>query len=90
MNCSHEVTLTKGFWIADTPVTQTLWEVVMDKNPSRFNGADRPVDNVSWNDAHGFIEKMNGLKAELKLSVSDRSAMGICLPGWKHHPILWG
>lgn len=30
----HEVTLTKGFWIADTPVTQALWEVAMGDNPS--------------------------------------------------------
>ena len=63
----HEVTLTKGFWIADTLVTQALWEVVMGKNPGHFSGADRPAENVSWDDAGVFIDKMNGLKAELKL-----------------------
>ena len=47
----HEVTLSKGFWIADTPVTQALWEAVMGENPSQFKGVDRPVEQVSWDDA---------------------------------------
>lgn len=34
----HEVTLSKGFWIADTTVTQALWQVIMGDNPSRFKG----------------------------------------------------
>ncbi|MBX9918197.1 MAG: SUMF1/EgtB/PvdO family nonheme iron enzyme [Nitrosomonas sp.] len=63
----HLVTLTKGFWIADTPVTQTLWQVIMGNNPSTFIGEENPVENVSWDDAQAFIAKMNGLKAELKL-----------------------
>ncbi|MCP5251080.1 MAG: formylglycine-generating enzyme family protein [Burkholderiales bacterium] len=62
----HPVTLTKGFWIADTPVTQALWLVVIGNNPSYFMG-DGPVENISWNDAQMFITKMNGMKAELKL-----------------------
>lgn len=63
----HQVTLTKGFWIADTPVTQALWQVIMGDNPSRFKGDEKPVENVSWDGAQAFISKMNGLKADLKL-----------------------
>jgi sulfatase modifying factor 1 len=63
----HEVTLTKGFWLADTPVTQALWEAVMGDNPSRFKGANRPVENIRWNEAQAFIRRMNGMKAELRL-----------------------
>ena len=29
----HEVTLSRGFWLADTTVTQALWEAVMGKIP---------------------------------------------------------
>jgi formylglycine-generating enzyme required for sulfatase activity len=63
----HQVTLTKGFWLADSTVTQALWGAVMGENPSRFKGTERPVENVSWKDAQAFIHKMNGMKPELKL-----------------------
>jgi sulfatase modifying factor 1 len=32
----HEVTLSEGYWLADTACTQALWQAVMGKNPSRF------------------------------------------------------
>jgi len=57
----HEVTLTQGFWLADTTVTQGLWEAVMGDNPSNFKGKNRPVEEVSWNDARKFIQKLNKL-----------------------------
>ena len=63
----HKVELTKGFWIAETTVTQALWQAVMDENPSRFKGDNNPVDSVSWEGAQRFIKKMNSLKPELKL-----------------------
>lgn len=32
----HEVTLTRGFWIGQTEVTQEQWQAVMGNNPSEF------------------------------------------------------
>ena len=32
----HEVTISRGFWLADTACTQALWQAVMGDNPSRF------------------------------------------------------
>ena len=65
----HEVTLTQGYWLADTACTQSLWAVVMGQNPSHFKDADRPVEEVSWEDTEVFIEKLNdhidGLKLRL-------------------------
>jgi formylglycine-generating enzyme required for sulfatase activity len=48
----HEVILTRGYWLGETPVTQALWVAVMGKNPSRFGGRRpddlaRPVEQVS-------------------------------------------
>ena len=44
----HFVTLSDGFWMFDTPVTQEFYEVVMGENPSRFVSPKRPVEQVSW------------------------------------------
>lgn len=64
----HEVTLTKGFWLADTTVTQALWLAVMDKNPSWFKKDDannHPVEEVSWDDVQVFIVKFNQLNPNI-------------------------
>jgi sulfatase modifying factor 1 len=37
----HRVTLTKGFWLGVTPVTQAQWQAVLGSNPSHFQGDDR-------------------------------------------------
>ncbi|MEM6342959.1 MAG: SUMF1/EgtB/PvdO family nonheme iron enzyme [Bacteroidota bacterium] len=48
------------FEIGRYPVTQGEWEVVMGTNPSHFKGGPRlPVEQVSWNDAEDFIQKLN-------------------------------
>ncbi len=65
----HEVRFTQGHWMFDTPVTQALWTAVMGDNPSQFKGADRPVECVSWDDAAAFLERINGLKPGLDLSL---------------------
>src|SRR5262249_41449612 len=44
----HNVSLSRGFWLADTPCTQTLWQAVMHTSPSWFKGPDLPVEHVSW------------------------------------------
>ncbi|MEZ4472651.1 MAG: formylglycine-generating enzyme family protein [bacterium] len=54
----HEVTLTRGFWLGDTPVTQALWRAVMGENPSRFEDMDRPVERVSWEEAVAFMSAL--------------------------------
>ncbi len=63
----HEVQLTRGFWLADTACTQDLWQAVMAANPSRFEGAQRPVDSVSWDDCQRFLKRVNERRPELAL-----------------------
>ncbi|NJK31541.1 MAG: SUMF1/EgtB/PvdO family nonheme iron enzyme [Deltaproteobacteria bacterium] len=55
----HIVTLTKGFWLADTPCTQALWQEVMGTNPSRFRAPLLPVERISWDDVQMFLETLN-------------------------------
>ena len=61
-----EVTLTQGFWLADSACTQALWTAVMGVNPSHFqDDPNLPVENVSWLDVQQFIEKLNTLFPDL-------------------------
>ncbi|MEI7870022.1 MAG: formylglycine-generating enzyme family protein [Candidatus Methylumidiphilus sp.] len=66
----HEVTLTLGYWLADSACTQALWSAVTGDNPSRFkDDANNPVEQISWNDVDKFIAQINqsvmGLDARL-------------------------
>jgi sulfatase modifying factor 1 len=64
---AHEVELTQLFWMAETPVTQTLWQATMGSNPSKFRGAERPVEQVSWEDCQQFLLRVNGAHPGLNL-----------------------
>ena len=55
----HRATLTKDFYIGQTEVTQAQWKAVMGTDPSNFKGDDLPVEQVSWNEAMEFCEKLN-------------------------------
>ncbi|WP_300675293.1 bifunctional serine/threonine-protein kinase/formylglycine-generating enzyme family protein [Desulfoluna sp.] len=57
----HRVTLSKGYYLQTTEVTQGQWKAVMGSNPSLFKncGDECPVEKVSWEDAQKFIRKLN-------------------------------
>jgi len=45
----RDVTLTRGFWIGQTPVTQAAYQRVRGINPSRFHkGGQLPAERVQW------------------------------------------
>lgn len=52
------VRLTRGFWMAQTETTQAVFRAIMGTNPSRFTGADRPVDSVTRSEAMLFAERL--------------------------------
>jgi len=63
----HPVTLTQGYWLADSACPQALWMAVMDKNPSKFqDDPNNPVENISWDQVQVFIERLNRMIPELK------------------------
>jgi formylglycine-generating enzyme required for sulfatase activity len=63
----HEVTISAGYWLGDTPVTQGLWDAVMGrgKNPSEFKSPERPVEWVSRQDCQGFMRAIEGVSPGL-------------------------
>jgi formylglycine-generating enzyme required for sulfatase activity len=54
----HSITLTKGFWLGQTLVTQNAYRRIMGKNISAFQGDLLPVDTVSWDAARAFCERV--------------------------------
>ncbi len=60
----HLVTLTQSFELGIHEVTQAQYQQVVRSNPSRFRGANNPVDTVSWDDATGFCRILSALPAE--------------------------
>ncbi len=55
----HRVCITKPFYLGVYEVTQEQYERVMDKNPSKFKGKDRPVEKVTWGDAMEFCRRLS-------------------------------
>jgi len=40
------------------PITQAQWQAVMGNNPSMFQGDKHPVEQVLWDEAIKFCEKL--------------------------------
>lgn len=53
------VTLTAGFWLGVTEVTQAQWTAVMGKNPSAHRGDNLPVESVTWTEAREFCRRLS-------------------------------
>ena len=86
----HTVTLTQGYWLADTTVTQALWHAVTGHNPSRFKDENRPVENIDWNDAQKFIEQLNSLKLDLKLCLPSEAQWEYACRAGNQTPFSFG
>jgi formylglycine-generating enzyme required for sulfatase activity len=63
----HSVTV-QPFFMGKYPVTQAQWRFVaqlrqvnkeLDPNPSNFKGDNRPVEQVSWEDAVEFCDRLS-------------------------------
>lgn len=68
----QEVTFGRDFYAGVYPVTQELYEKVMDNaNPSHFKGKHRPVEQVSWDKAKVFLDTLNGNREINKLFNDD-------------------
>ena len=54
----HEVTVS-SFFMGRYLVTQAQYQEIMGNNPANFKGNNRPVEQVSWNDAVNFCQKLS-------------------------------
>lgn len=58
------VTISRGFWLGKTEVTQGQWQALMGSNPSRFKGANLPVEWVSWDEAMEYARQLTERERE--------------------------
>jgi Uncharacterized conserved protein len=75
----HEVTLTRGFWLADTACTQALWLAVMGGNPSNFKGAELPVEYVDWYKVQKFFAQVGRKNFWFECAAADGGRVGVRL-----------
>lgn len=55
-----EVTLTRPYYVGIHEVTQKQWQAVMgEASPSKFQGDDLPVENITWAQARAFCAKLS-------------------------------
>jgi formylglycine-generating enzyme required for sulfatase activity len=57
----HLVRLSKGFLLSESECTQKDWVLLMTNNPSYFKGDLRPVEQVNWDEAMLFCERLTKL-----------------------------
>ena len=56
----HTVTIARGFWLGQTPVTQAAYIRVTGSNPSYFKGDNLPVEQVNWSEAKQYCLAIGG------------------------------
>jgi sulfatase modifying factor 1 len=77
----HQVHFSNGFWIAETQVTQALWQAVMGWNYSDHQSSQKlPVENVTWFDCIQFcnlLSKLEGFQPCFKLQKIQKDHLNI-------------
>jgi formylglycine-generating enzyme required for sulfatase activity len=59
----HTVTITRPFWVGAHEVTQSQYQAVTGTNPSYWQGAQRPVEQVTWNSAMAYCSALTSTEA---------------------------
>ncbi|MES9881321.1 MAG: formylglycine-generating enzyme family protein, partial [Sedimenticola sp.] len=86
----HTVRISRAFWLADSACSQALWEAVTGENPSKFKGAERPVEEVSWNDIEKFIAEVNSARPYLALRLPTEAEWEYACRAGSKNPFAFG
>jgi formylglycine-generating enzyme required for sulfatase activity len=75
----------QGFRVAQFEVTQTDYQKIMGDNPSRFPGPRRPVEQVSWQNAISFCERLTAKEREAGVIPADYAYALPTEAQWEHY-----
>lgn len=80
------------YYMGKYEVTQGQWQQIMGNNPSNFSGcgADCPVENVSWNDAQQFIQRLNQRSGKQYRLPTEAEWQFACTSGGKNEEYCGG
>ena len=80
----HRATITRGFFIQKTEVTQEQYRDIMQASPAGFGqcGGDCPVENVSWHDAIAYANALSR-KEGLAECYRDGVLSALACPGYR-------
>ena len=83
---AHIVTISKGYYLMENEVTQSLYERVVGDNPSFFKSDNRPVESVTWLDAVRFcnqLSKFEGLEQCYSINQDEVLWTSMSCNGWR-------
>ena len=58
----HEVRISKAYYLTKYETTQSAYQAIVGRNPSKFHGKANPVEKVNWRDAQSFCRKLGGMR----------------------------
>ncbi len=82
---AKEITISNSFYVSVNEVSQRLYEAVTNNNPSRVQSIELPVENVTWDNAVEFCNKLSqlqGLNSVYIITGADVT-MNISKNGWR-------
>ncbi|MGK7930343.1 MAG: SUMF1/EgtB/PvdO family nonheme iron enzyme [Microcystaceae cyanobacterium] len=85
----HEVTI-PAFAMGKFPITQAQYQAVMGENSSYFKGENRPVEQVSWEDADKFCQQLSEMTGKQYRLPSEAEWEYACCAASTEDPFYFG
>jgi formylglycine-generating enzyme required for sulfatase activity len=84
----HTLHLTRPYWLAETPITQAIWQQLCGAHPSKHHGPQLPVEGIAWASALRFcnlLSEQMGLEPAYELGEGTRALTHLNLEarGWR-------
>lgn len=81
---SHLVHLSQGYWLAQTAVTQRIWNLIMGSNKSEFQHNDYPVEGITWVEAILFCNRLSHLMGLHPFYQLEKGLRPVIHSNWGH------